>query len=72
MSNQLTTNQEFHWQGRHDAEDGALGKRVHHVIKQIQVDELQPIEMPLACLVSAVMRGLLVTKDALVLNERPI
>ncbi|MDC5839841.1 formimidoylglutamase [Vibrio europaeus] len=42
MSNQLTTNQEFHWQGRHDAEDGALGKRIHHVVKQIQVDELQP------------------------------
>ncbi|MFM2589774.1 formimidoylglutamase [Vibrio sp. TBV020] len=42
MSNQLTTNQEFHWQGRHDAEDGAQGKRVHHVIKQIQVTELQP------------------------------
>ncbi len=30
----------FHWQGRHDAEDGELGKRVHHVIKNISVEEL--------------------------------
>ena len=28
MSNLPTTNQDFHWQGRHDAEDGAMGKRV--------------------------------------------
>ncbi len=38
----LSTVQEFHWQGRHDAEDGALGKRVHHVIKQIPVRDLEP------------------------------
>lgn len=42
MSNSLITNQDFHWQGRHDAEDGALGKRVHHVVKKMQVEELQP------------------------------
>mgnify|MGYP001464837016 FL=1 len=42
MSNNSVTNQEFHWQGRHDAEDGSLGKRVHHIIKQIQVEDLQP------------------------------
>ena len=42
MSNHVITNQEFHWQGRHDVEDGPLGKRVHHVIKQMQVDQLQP------------------------------
>ena len=30
----------FHWQGRHDEEDGELGKRVHHVIKNISVEEL--------------------------------
>ncbi|EEX30916.1 MULTISPECIES: formimidoylglutamase [Vibrio] len=42
MSNLPTTNQDFHWQGRHDAEDGAMGKRVHHVIKQLQVQGLEP------------------------------
>ncbi|MBN3494672.1 formimidoylglutamase [Vibrio neptunius] len=42
MSNLPTTNQDFHWQGRHDAEDGALGKRVHHAIKQLQVEDLEP------------------------------
>ncbi|EEX92209.1 formimidoylglutamase [Vibrio orientalis CIP 102891 = ATCC 33934] len=42
MSNQMTTSQDFHWQGRHDAEDGAQGKRVHHVVRQMQVSELQP------------------------------
>ncbi|UUM29524.1 formimidoylglutamase [Vibrio japonicus] len=36
-----TTNQEFHWQGRHDAEDGNLGKRVHHVIKKVSVQDLE-------------------------------
>ncbi|MDA0147690.1 formimidoylglutamase [Vibrio sp. LaRot3] len=41
MSN-LTTQQEFHWQGRVDEEDGALGKRIHSVIKTMQVDQLQP------------------------------
>ncbi|WP_114785832.1 formimidoylglutamase [Vibrio tetraodonis] len=42
MSNLPITNQEFHWQGRHDQEDGALGKRVHHIIKQLQVKDLEP------------------------------
>lgn len=42
MSNLPTTNQDFHWQGRHDAEDGAMGKRVHHIIKQLQVQDLEP------------------------------
>ncbi|ERB65292.1 formimidoylglutamase [Vibrio coralliilyticus OCN008] len=42
MSNLPTTNQDFHWQGRHDPEDGAMGKRVHHVIKQLQVQDLEP------------------------------
>jgi len=42
MSKLPTTNQEFHWQGRHDQEDGALGKRVHHIIKQLQVKDLEP------------------------------
>lgn len=36
------TQQEFHWQGRIDDEDGAAGKRVHSVIKTMQVSELQP------------------------------
>ncbi|WP_102403032.1 formimidoylglutamase [Vibrio sp. 10N.261.55.A7] len=36
----ILTNQEFHWQGRHDSEDGDLGTRVHHVIKQKQAHEL--------------------------------
>ncbi|MCW8332945.1 formimidoylglutamase [Vibrio sp. SCSIO 43135] len=42
MTEQLLTptNQQFHWQGRHDAEDGDQGKRIHHVIKQKQADEL--------------------------------
>ncbi|OIQ24576.1 formimidoylglutamase [uncultured Vibrio sp.] len=36
----VVTNQDFHWQGRHDSEDGDLGTRVHHVIKQKQAHEL--------------------------------
>ncbi|MDN3610169.1 formimidoylglutamase [Vibrio ostreicida] len=42
MSSLPKTNQDFHWQGRHDAEDGALGKRVHHVITQKQANQLTP------------------------------
>lgn len=42
MSDLPTTNRDFHWQGRHDAEDGVMGKRVHHVIKQLQVQDLEP------------------------------
>ncbi|NAW59891.1 MULTISPECIES: formimidoylglutamase [unclassified Vibrio] len=34
------TNQDFHWQGRHDAEDGELGKRIHHVVEKVQASEL--------------------------------
>ncbi|MCL9783770.1 formimidoylglutamase [Vibrio sp. S4M6] len=34
------TSQQFHWQGRHDAEDGEFGKRIHHIIKQKQANEL--------------------------------
>ena len=36
------TQQEFHWQGRVDDEDGAAGSRVHSVMKLMQVSELQP------------------------------
>ncbi|GAK83788.1 formiminoglutamase [Vibrio ponticus] len=42
MSNLPITQQDFHWQGRIDEEDGAAGKRVHSVIKTMQVSELQP------------------------------
>ncbi|RTZ14429.1 formimidoylglutamase [Vibrio aquaticus] len=42
MSNQVTTGHDFHWQGRHDSEDGALGHRIHHIIKQMPVEDLQP------------------------------
>ncbi|WP_367988930.1 formimidoylglutamase [Vibrio sp. NTOU-M3] len=42
MSNSININQDFHWQGRHDPEDGNDGKRVHHVIKQLRYQELQP------------------------------
>ncbi|WP_260258336.1 formimidoylglutamase [Vibrio intestinalis] len=41
MSN-LTTQQEFHWQGRVDEEDGTLGTRIHSIIKAMQVEQLQP------------------------------
>lgn len=44
MSNLIKTQQDFHWQGRHDAEDGEQGKRVHHVIKQVPVEELPSYE----------------------------
>ncbi len=42
MSKTYQTEQDFHWQGRHDAEDGEQGKRVHHVIKQIEASDLEP------------------------------
>lgn len=33
MSQSDLHQQKFHWQGRHDAEDGKLGQRIHHVVK---------------------------------------
>lgn len=36
------TENEFQWQGRHDAEDGASGRRVHHVISPMQANQLNP------------------------------
>ncbi|EGR0353181.1 formimidoylglutamase [Vibrio vulnificus] len=35
MSKHFFLHNEFHWQGRHDAEDGAAGLRVHHVVQPI-------------------------------------
>lgn len=35
MSKHFFLHNEFHWQGRHDPEDGAAGLRVHHVVQQI-------------------------------------
>lgn len=40
MSKPVNTHQDFHWQGRDDAEDGAHGKRVHHVVKKMQVEQI--------------------------------
>ncbi|WP_447474908.1 formimidoylglutamase [Vibrio harveyi] len=40
MSQSDVNHPPFHWQGRHDAEDGEQGKRVHHVIKNISTEEL--------------------------------
>ncbi|MGC9492122.1 formimidoylglutamase [Vibrio genomosp. F10] len=41
MTNPHTvTDHTFHWQGRHDAEDAELGKRVHHVVKKMQAYDL--------------------------------
>ena len=34
------TDQAFHWQGRHDTEDGELGTRVHHVAQPLSAKEL--------------------------------
>lgn len=34
------TSHDFHWQGRHDAEDGRSGHRVHHVITPKDADKL--------------------------------
>ena len=42
MSNPIKTHQDFHWQGRNDAEDGDQGTRIHHVIKKMQVEEIPP------------------------------
>ena len=33
----------FHWQGRHDAEDGKLGQRIHHVVQRQKADELSAV-----------------------------
>jgi len=40
MNSNLTTEHTYQWQGRHDAEDGQAGRRVHHIACPIQVDEL--------------------------------
>ncbi|OLQ88321.1 formimidoylglutamase [Vibrio panuliri] len=42
MSNPPITQQDFHWQGRVDEEDALAAKRVHSVIKKLQVSELEP------------------------------
>lgn len=33
----------FHWQGRHDAEDGKLRQRIHHVVQRQKADELSAV-----------------------------
>lgn len=40
MSDAANTILDFHWQGRDDAEDGNLGLRVHHVVKQISINDI--------------------------------
>ncbi|WP_428776164.1 formimidoylglutamase [Vibrio sp.] len=40
MADQSQIHQDFHWQGRHDAEDGEQGKRVHHVMQLVAVEQL--------------------------------
>lgn len=34
------TSHHYQWLGRHDAEDGQLGTRVHHVMQCLQASEL--------------------------------
>ena len=40
MPNPPSTQQEFHWQGRMDEEDGADGLRIHQIIEPMQVKDL--------------------------------
>lgn len=47
---QPETTHDFHWQGRHDAEDGDLGRRVHHAIRSKQVFDLNAAEQSVAIL----------------------
>lgn len=41
MSQSDLHQQKFHWQGRHDAEDGKLGQRIHHVVKHQKTSDLE-------------------------------
>lgn len=40
MSPKTITSHTYQWHGRHDAEDGQAARRVHHIARPIQVDEL--------------------------------
>ncbi|MCK6265101.1 formimidoylglutamase [Vibrio sp. ZSDE26] len=67
----LITNQDFHWQGRHDAEDGDLGKRVHHVIKKKQAHELATIKNAISILGFATDAGVLRNKGRVGAKKGP-
>lgn len=40
MSQSDLHKQLFHWQGRHDPEEGKDGRRVHHIVKHKATSEL--------------------------------
>ena len=62
----------FHWQGRHDAEDGELGKRVHHVIKIFRLKSYRAEAKASLSLVLRPMRVLLEIKAVLVRKSHRI
>ncbi|MGF1698012.1 formimidoylglutamase [Vibrio kyushuensis] len=65
------TNQDFHWQGRHDGEDGELGKRVHHVIKQKQACELHAVKNTISILGFATDSGVARNKGRIGAKKAP-
>ncbi|WGY46731.1 formimidoylglutamase [Vibrio sp. ABG19] len=50
MTDAIQTSHNFTWQGRHDAEDGALGTRVHHVMQCLSATGLEPNQQAVSIL----------------------
>ena len=57
MSQSDLHNPLFHWQGRHDAEDGKLGQRIHHVVQHQPAHELEKVAQGVSILGFATVNG---------------
>ncbi|EJK2114351.1 formimidoylglutamase [Vibrio navarrensis] len=71
MKSPLNLTNEFHWQGRHDAEDGALGKRVHHVIRHVDYAAIDPLSRAVALLGFACDAGVARNKGRIGAKKSP-
>ncbi|CAE6903989.1 Catalyzes the conversion of N-formimidoyl-L-glutamate to L-glutamate and formamide [Vibrio sp. B1REV9] len=71
MAQSDLNNAPFHWQGRHDAEDGELGKRVHHVIKNTSVEELEKLNKGVSILGFATDAGVARNKGRIGSKKSP-
>ncbi|EDN55824.1 formimidoylglutamase [Vibrio antiquarius] len=61
----------FHWQGRHDAEDGKLGQRIHHVVQRQKADELGAVASGVSLLGFATDAGVARNKGRIGAKKAP-
>ncbi|HCE3739125.1 formimidoylglutamase [Vibrio parahaemolyticus] len=71
MSQSDLHQQKFHWQGRHDAEDGKLGQRVHHVVKHQKTSELEKASQGVSILGFATDAGVARNKGRIGAKKAP-